>query len=140
MSLFKSALRTGVPGVVSLGLAGGLVALAPPSAAGGASLAKTVLSPVSAAARPNADVTGKPARYEPTRLKVRPAHGPCVSRNYSFSVTNRTSHTQKVMEYGAVAAEVRPGRKWLFCSSGPDGATIVFGLQHSGAKLSVVLK
>jgi hypothetical protein len=140
MSLFRSGLRTGVPGVLVIGLTGGLVAMAPPSAADATTLAKTVSPPPSAGAKPNSDVRGKPARYEPKKLSVLPSHGKCTSANYSFSITNKTAQIQRMTEYGAVAAKIKPGQKWLFCSSGPKGAKMVFGLRRSGSHLSVVLK
>lgn len=69
-----------------------------------------------------------------------PSHGKCTSANYSFSITNKTAHVQRVTEYGAVAAKIKPGHKWLFCSSGSKGIKTVFGLEHSASQLSVILK
>jgi hypothetical protein len=119
--------------------------VAPASAATTGGVHATAAGVHVAAKGPNTDITGSPAKWDPTKLTVKPVtSAKCSTTNYSFSVSNVTTKTQAVQEKTSTGK-----KKTLFtlksktaeavCATGPKGASGDLYIKGSKSVLTVTL-
>lgn len=94
-----------------------------------------------AAAKPNSNIAGSPAKYTPGALSVRPSGTkpvPCTAAKAAFTITNKTAKTQTVTLLGKPFAVLKPKAVDSVCAFTTKPFKATFGVKGSAkAKLVV---
>lgn len=139
VSIKNHLVRTAAIG--ALGLATTIGFVAPASAS---QTASAHLAGIAAAAKPNTNIQGSPAKWNPTKLTAAPIKGTCSAKNFSFSITNKTSKTQTIQFKSGTGGKktlgsLKKGQKGAVCATGSKGAKATFFIKGAKSTLTVTL-
>ena len=126
--------------------AAGMTGFVTPVSAAAAPAATVGVVGISAAALPNVNIKGAPARWKPTALRVTPKpYTRCTRAKEVWTITNRTRKAQTILAKSGSKPKVRlgtirAGQKVGVCSKGPKGAKSTFFIKGSTSHLVVTLR
>jgi hypothetical protein len=97
-----------------------------------------------AAAKPNTNIKGSPAKWNPAKLTAKPITGTCSAKNYSFSMTNQTKKSQTILYKSGSSGKktlgmLKKGEQAILCSKGAKGSKTKFFIKGAKSVLTVTL-
>ena len=142
IAIKKHLVRAAAVGVLGGTAVAGFIA--PASAAQIAGPHLTATSAVTVATKPNTNITGSPARWNPTKLTAAPISGTCSRTNYSFTMTNKTAKAQTILYKTGTAPKrllgtLKRGEKAGICGKGAKGTKATFYIKGAKSVLTVTL-
>ena len=140
VSIKSHLVRTAAAGAIGVAAMAGFIA---PASAAQRAPAAVHMSGAAAAAKPNTNIAGTPAKWSPTKLTAAPTKGTCSGTNYSFSITNKTKKSQTVQDKSGSTKKklgtLKAGQKDGVCATGAKGAKGTFYIKGSKSVLTVTL-
>jgi hypothetical protein len=137
----SSLIRAGAAGAVALGAAAAFAV--PASASVTPAPAAVHMGAAVAAAKPNTDLKGSPAKWSPAKLTAPPTKGTCSKTNYSFTVTNDTTKSQTLQYKSGTTKKtlgvLKAKEKGGICAVGSKGAKSDLYVKGSSSVLTVTL-
>lgn len=129
--------------VAALGVTALVGSMAPASAAQVAAPHLTVTA-VAVAAKPNTNIKGSPAKWNPAELSVKPITGTCSFKNYSFTMTNQTKKSQTILyKTGSNPKKnlgtLKKSEQARLCGKGAKGSKTKFFIKGAKSVLTVTL-
>jgi hypothetical protein len=127
-----------------LSVAGMMGAVTPVSAAATPS-ATVGMTGILAAALPNVNIKGAPAKWSPTKLTVKPkTFTRCTKAKEVWTITNKTKKRQTISAKAGSGPKtklgtIKAGQKVGVCSKGPKGTKSIFFIKGSKSHLVVTL-
>jgi hypothetical protein len=99
-----------------------------------------------AATRPNTNIKGSPATWNPTKLTASPIKKgtTCSGGNYSFSIANKTTKPKTILYKTRTSPKkllstLKAGVKLAVCATGPKGAVFKLFIKGATSVLTVTL-
>jgi hypothetical protein len=131
-----------VAAVSALGVTAMAAFIAPASAAQMTATAAAHMTGA-AASKPNTDIEGSPAKWDPAKLTAPPTTGKCSKTNYSFTITNKTTKSQTVQYKSGTTKKtlgtLTKGEEAGVCTTGSKGAVGTFYIKGATSVLTVTL-
>lgn len=130
--------------VAALGVTAVAGSVAPASAAQVAAPHLTAATAETVAAKPNTNIKGSPAKWNPAKLTVKPITGTCSFKNYSFTMTNQTKKSQTILyKTGSnpkkTLGTLKKGEQARLCGKGAKGSKTKFFIKGAKSVLTVTL-
>jgi hypothetical protein len=140
ISIKNPLVRAGTAGAVALGAA---AVFAAPASASVTPAAVHMGAQAVAAAKPNTDIEGTSAKWDPTKLTAAPITGTCSKTNYSFTITNKTKKSQTVQYKSGTTKKtlgtLKAGEEAGICATGSKGGKSDLYLKGSSSVLTITL-
>jgi hypothetical protein len=141
VSIKNQLIRAAAVGALGVATMAGF--MAPASAAARVS-ATAEHNAVATAAVPNTNIAGSPAKWNPTKLTVKPSVGTkCTAKNESFTITNKTKKSQTIQFNGGAGkttvGTLPAGKVGGICLMGSKGASGKFFIKGAKSVLTVTL-